>query len=174
MSEPLLQHEIPLARELVLLDLYTCIMQARFEERLEISSDIDPSLHNALVPQFTLQSLVENAIRHGVDTDTFRVKILLNAKLVSSAARLTRSRKNSTRPAFGVLAVPKWSILTVSQKFAPGSRRSKDPAERWRRTHLESAVPNKNSRRTRTVVASAFVTPEIPLVPTICSRYDKR
>ncbi len=76
--------EVPLARELVLLDLYTRIMQARFEERLEISTDIDPSLHNALVPQFILQPLVENAIRHGADTDTFRVKILLKAKLVDS------------------------------------------------------------------------------------------
>ena len=58
--------EIPLSEELVLLDKYLAIMQARFGERVAIVKDIDDATQRALVPQFLLQPLVENAFEHGV------------------------------------------------------------------------------------------------------------
>ena len=60
------EQEIPLSRELELLQLYLDIMQVRFQGRLDVHSDVDADVMDALVPNFVLQPLVENAVMHGV------------------------------------------------------------------------------------------------------------
>jgi two-component sensor histidine kinase len=59
-------HEVPLAEELRILDLYLEIEQARFEDRLRVLIDVPLVLREAMVPSLVLQPLVENSIRHGV------------------------------------------------------------------------------------------------------------
>jgi two-component system LytT family sensor kinase len=59
-------NEIPLARELEFLDLYTGIQHCRFGDRLSFDIHADPETLNLLVPPLILQPLVENAIRHGI------------------------------------------------------------------------------------------------------------
>jgi two-component system, LytTR family, sensor kinase len=59
-------NEIPLARELEFLDLYTGIQRCRFGDRLSFDIHADPETLNLLVPPLILQPLVENAIRHGI------------------------------------------------------------------------------------------------------------
>jgi two-component system LytT family sensor kinase len=71
--------EIPLAREIELLQLYTRIMEARLENRLKFTIEIEPAVKQALVPQLILQPLIENAIRHGMHPVTFQVDIVLKA-----------------------------------------------------------------------------------------------
>lgn len=59
-------NEIPLARELEFLDMYTGIQSARFGERLAVEIHAEPDTLNLLMPPLILQPLVENAIRHGI------------------------------------------------------------------------------------------------------------
>ena len=60
------EQEISLARELQLLQLYLDIMQVRFQGRLVVDQKVDEDVMDALVPNFVLQPLVENAVMHGV------------------------------------------------------------------------------------------------------------
>lgn len=56
--------EVPVRTELEFLAAYLAIMQARFEERLEVQVDAAPEAREALVPHLVLQPLVENAVTH--------------------------------------------------------------------------------------------------------------
>jgi two-component system, LytTR family, sensor kinase len=58
--------EIPLSREMAIIDAYLNIEMIRFQDRLQVSKDIPASCLTAMVPAFLLQPLVENAIKHGV------------------------------------------------------------------------------------------------------------
>jgi LytS/YehU family sensor histidine kinase len=58
--------EIPLSRELELLDCYMAIQGRRFGDRLQFEAGIDDDVLGFAVPSFVLQPLVENAIRHGI------------------------------------------------------------------------------------------------------------
>jgi hypothetical protein len=59
--------ETTLGEELRALALYTDIMRARFDGRLEVHVDASPEVRRALVSPYLLQPLVEHAIRHGCD-----------------------------------------------------------------------------------------------------------
>jgi two-component system LytT family sensor kinase len=70
--------EIPLGRELEVLDLYMGIQARRFGDRLRFEVSIDPNVRDCMVPALILQPLVENAIRHGIGrhkgTDTVSIR----------------------------------------------------------------------------------------------------
>ncbi|MBO0329503.1 sensor histidine kinase [[Muricauda] lutisoli] len=58
---------ISIAEELSLVKDYVELEQLRFEERLYVNFDIDQNLENFKIPPLSIQLLVENAIKHGVD-----------------------------------------------------------------------------------------------------------
>ena len=58
--------ETTLAEEVLLLQHYAEIQEARYGDRLRVSFDVESRVQEALVPRLILQPLVENAIRHGV------------------------------------------------------------------------------------------------------------
>lgn len=55
---------IPLEKEIEHVEAYLSLEQARFPGKYEVEFDIEPQLNHVLIPPFTLQPLVENAIRH--------------------------------------------------------------------------------------------------------------
>ena len=57
---------VPLEKELDIVRDYLALEQMRFEERLKIEFDIDEDTLQQPVPPMMLQTLVENAIKHGI------------------------------------------------------------------------------------------------------------
>lgn len=58
-------NEVPLESELVFARRYLDVEQMRFGDRLAVRYDVKSETLNALVPNFLLQPIVENAIHHG-------------------------------------------------------------------------------------------------------------
>ena len=71
-----------LGEELESLRPYLEIQRLRFTDWLTIEEHADPDSRRALVPQFILQPLVENAVHHGLKGRTRRGHIALNARRV--------------------------------------------------------------------------------------------
>ena len=59
---------VSLREELSHVNAYLTIEQARLTSRLSVSINIAPELMDIKLPSFTLQPLVENAIKHGIST----------------------------------------------------------------------------------------------------------
>jgi len=57
---------VPLEKELDIVKDYLALEQMRFEERLKVEMEIDEDTLSQPVPPMMLQTLVENAIKHGI------------------------------------------------------------------------------------------------------------
>ncbi|MEO8944609.1 MAG: histidine kinase [Ginsengibacter sp.] len=57
---------VPLHKELDIVEDYLALEQMRFEERLKVQMEIDEDTLEQPVPPMMLQTLVENAIKHGI------------------------------------------------------------------------------------------------------------
>ncbi len=57
---------VPLSEEMRTVDDYLALEKIRYEERLRIEKDIAPETLSYQIPPMLLQTLVENAIKHGV------------------------------------------------------------------------------------------------------------
>lgn len=75
------KREIPLRDEIEAVKNYLAIEKIRFEEKLEIEFDVEESAEDFLVPYFLLNPLVENAVKHGLQTSPKPLKIKISARL---------------------------------------------------------------------------------------------
>ena len=78
-----------LGREVDICRHYLDILKVRMEERLEIDISIPAALGNAKLPPMMLQSLVENAIRHGLEPKPEGGRIYLRATLADDTLAIT-------------------------------------------------------------------------------------
>jgi len=85
------EQEVALERELHMLRHYLEIQQARFADRLRVTFRIASDTQQALVPNFLLQPLVENAIRHGIAPRASGGHIEIEARREGDALRITVS-----------------------------------------------------------------------------------
>ncbi|HEX3615239.1 MAG TPA: histidine kinase [Solirubrobacteraceae bacterium] len=68
---------VTLADELNYVEKYLRLERARFGDRLDVRLQVDPDVLPAVVPVLSLQPLVENAVRHGVEKRGFgRIEIV--------------------------------------------------------------------------------------------------
>ena len=66
---------IPLASELKMVQTYVDIENIRFNDKIKLTMDIEASLSEVLVPKFSIQLLVENAIKHGYLQQALEINI---------------------------------------------------------------------------------------------------
>jgi len=72
-----------LGRELRLIRAYLDLIKMRVEERLEVEIAVPESLESAQFPPMMLQSLVENAIKHGIEPKPEGGRVTVGAKVLN-------------------------------------------------------------------------------------------
>jgi len=68
---------VPLEEELAVVSAYLDIESLRFGGRLKVEQTIDPGLLKVLVPPFSFQPVVENAIEHGLRSSAGAARLSL-------------------------------------------------------------------------------------------------
>ncbi|KQZ43756.1 sensor histidine kinase [Duganella sp. Root1480D1] len=71
---------VPLRQELDAVRAYLGIEKIRFEERLRAHFEVDAGLEHVTIPPMTLQTLVENAVKYGVERRTEGSEIRIIAR----------------------------------------------------------------------------------------------
>jgi hypothetical protein len=82
-------NEVTLGEELDLMSQNVAIEQARFSDRLRPEFSIPDALLTAVVPSFSLQHLVENAIRHGIAKDSDAGLLIVTAARSGDVLEIT-------------------------------------------------------------------------------------
>lgn len=82
-------HDIELAEELALTQRYLDIEAIRFGSRLQIAWDLPEPLPLVKVPALSIQPLVENAVRHGIERLPGGGRIDIAVSIGDNAARVT-------------------------------------------------------------------------------------
>ncbi len=78
-----------LAEELRCIDRYLLLESARFGDRLHISLQIAPEVLSTVIPFLSLQPLVENAVRHGLEAKEGPGRVLLSARDLGAYTEVT-------------------------------------------------------------------------------------
>jgi signal transduction histidine kinase len=80
-------HEtVPLAAEMEAVQAYLAIEKIRFEERMRVSVEIGIGLDQVRIPPMALQTLVENAVKYGVEASPTGSEIRIRAQRMDNGA----------------------------------------------------------------------------------------
>ncbi|WP_179299714.1 sensor histidine kinase [Rubrivirga marina] len=80
--------EVPLARELDVLERYLALEAVRVGDRLAVTWDVEAEARAALVPAWVLQPLVENAVKYGVASHSDPATLTVRAHVEADRVRL--------------------------------------------------------------------------------------
>ena len=94
---------IPLREEWAFVSRYLELERIRFGERLRVHADVPPHLLDVRVPSFALQTLVENAVRHGAAPRVEPTDIAVTAAATHSEVTFS-VRNNGDRAATNAVA----------------------------------------------------------------------
>jgi two-component system, LytTR family, sensor kinase len=78
------EKKIPLREEIEAVRNYLAIEKIRFEEKLEIDFEIEKAAEDFCVPCFLLNPLVENAIKHGLQTSAKPLQLKISANVLDN------------------------------------------------------------------------------------------
>ncbi len=95
---------VPLKDELEAVQAYLAIEKIRFEERLCVALDIAPGMETVAIPPMSVQTLVENAVKYGVEQSSTGSEIRISARYADGRAAIEVANRgalaklgNSTR-----------------------------------------------------------------------------
>ena len=143
-----------LGREMAVIRAYLEILKVRMEDRLQTSIMVPEGLLSAEFPPMMIQSLVENAIKHGLEPKAEGGTLTVAAEIVHGRLRRDRRRHRpaaSVAPTtagtgIGLTNIRERLKLLYGDKALDGRRRQS--AERNDR-HPDRAVPGASRARRR-------------------------
>jgi two-component system, LytTR family, sensor kinase len=134
---------IPLREEIEALRNYLAIEKIRFEDKLDVAFDVEPSAEEYRLPGFLIHPLVENAIKHGMTNHSSPLKLRLTARAgkgsliveVANTGRLSNRSidKHSNSTGIGLKNVRK----RLEQLFPERSKFSVFEDDGWIRAVIE-------------------------------------
>ncbi|QOY88515.1 sensor histidine kinase [Paludibaculum fermentans] len=124
--------DVPLSEELDMVDEYLALELIRFEDRLKVQRDIPPAALAARLPPMLLQTLVENALKHGIARQTSGGTVSIAAALDHGRLELRVANPGTLAPEPGATGIGlenarrrlnlrygDRAILEVSQQTSP-------------------------------------------------------
>jgi LytS/YehU family sensor histidine kinase len=102
---------VALEREIEIVADYLAIESIRFDDRLRVRMEIEPAAAHAQVPSMLVQTLVENALKHGIGARTEGGEIVIRAWIENGA--LAMEIVNS-----GQLSAPREGATQIGLKNA--------------------------------------------------------
>jgi LytS/YehU family sensor histidine kinase len=94
---------ISLREEMAMVESYVDIERARFGDKLSGSVEVPAELLDAKVPPMSVQSLVENAVKHGITPQSGGGEFLISASAENGSLRI---EVRDTGPGFDLAAIP--------------------------------------------------------------------
>ena len=98
------KNRITIKEEMAIVDDYLSLEKIRYEERLQVRKEIDEKSLSVLIPPLLLQTITENAIKHGISklmgggTVSYEIRIIENylSVIVSNTGKLDESHQSET------------------------------------------------------------------------------
>jgi sensor histidine kinase YesM len=87
------EYNITIAQEIKAVNNYLEIQKIRFQEKISVKLKIEQDVMKCLIPVFTIQTLIENAVKYGLKTNKDILKIVVHCNLKGEVLNI--SVKNS-------------------------------------------------------------------------------
>ena len=100
------QESSSLGREMQLARSYLELLKMRIEDRLQVDINVPPGLESAVFPPMMLQTLVENAIKHGIEPKPEGGKVAIRARVQDGQLLVEVIDTGMGLPAGDIFAAP--------------------------------------------------------------------